>query len=672
GVISNEELVQVGGYQARDEEGNWLYDEENKPVQTGFSQELAEEQNVIFGNASDAQSTAFQVALRFELTEDGLKATVINDSIIEGRDPLYVGDIFGHTCKIYEMQVVPYLTINQDVNSEGQIILPDGSGAIISFNSVKDAQNAKTYSKQIYGNDSTLPQETRGSNVEDLMLGMYGFLDFTYKEGVVAIVESGAAQTSIQADFMRAAQTTTFNYARFTTTYRVKETVSVSNGSSFAKWSLDLYQHDVAYQYQFLGEDELDYVHVAQKYREYLIDKYDLNENGDTTTEHVVTLNFLGAFEKKKLTLGIVHDADYSLTTFKQALEIINELNLSGVKNFNVSYSAWTSDAMDVKADNYVKPANVLGGKSDFYELRDYLIEKSFGFYPEISVTRNRGYDYSYGELKYSPKTVGSTYSVVSDFVVATGLADSSRRAGSMVSPRFYHSLAVNFLKSYVRFGIDGVYASDLGNQKIGDYAKKVQIYTEEGTLYQQDVLSLIEQETENVMLKAPYDYAFGYVTNAVAVPLETTLYPSVDYSIPLYQLVVSGLFDYTGTAVNYNNEYAPEWYFLKALETGSNLAFVVSAEDTKVLLETSYTEYYNAYYINWKQKIINLNNQLNASGIYESRLVSHEYLTDNVVLVGYENGLKLIINFDNDTYQDQATGLAVKGNWYMVMEEGN
>ena len=57
-----------------------------------------------------------------------------------------------------------------------------------------------------------------------IVLGMYGFLDFTQKKGVVAIVDSGAAQTSIQADFMRAAQTTTFNYARFTTTYRVKET----------------------------------------------------------------------------------------------------------------------------------------------------------------------------------------------------------------------------------------------------------------------------------------------------------------------------------------------------------------------------------------------------------------------------------------------------------------
>ena len=300
---------------------------------------------------------------------------------------------------------------------------------------------------------------------------------------------------------MRAAQTTTFNYARFTTAFRVKETVSVSTGSSFAKWSIDLYNSDVVYKYHFLSEDELDYVHVAKKYREYLVNKYDLNEEGDQTKEHVVSLNFLGAFEKKKLTMGIVHDADYSLTTFKQALEIVNELNLNGIKKFNVGYTAWTSDAMDVKADDYVKPARVLGGKKGFYELRDYLVSKSFGFYPEISVTRNRGYDYVYGELKYSPKSVGSTYSVVTDFVIATGLADNSRRAGSMVSPRFYRALVTNYLNSYGRFGIKGVYAEDLGNQRIGDYARKVQIYTEDGALYQQDALKVIQNKV-SMMLK--------------------------------------------------------------------------------------------------------------------------------------------------------------------------
>ena len=60
----------------------------------------------------------------------------------------------------------------------------------------------------------------------------------------------------------------------------------------------------MVYKYHFLSEDELNYVNVAQKYREYLVDKYELDENGDKTKEHVVSLNFLGAFEKKKTIIG--------------------------------------------------------------------------------------------------------------------------------------------------------------------------------------------------------------------------------------------------------------------------------------------------------------------------------------------------------------------------------
>ena len=130
-------------------------------------------------------------------------------------------------------------------------------------------------------------------------------------------------------------------------------------------------------------------------------------------------------------------------------------------------------------------------------------------------------------------------------------------------------------------------------------------------------------------------------------------------------------MFDYSGVPANFENDNLPEWYFLKALETGSNLSFILSAEDTKVLLETNYTENYGAYYLNWKHKIISLNNQLNEVGIYNSRLVSHEFVTDNVVKVEYENGLKLMINFDDDTYQDKASGLAIASNWYIVLEEG-
>ena len=65
------------------------------------------------------------------------------------------------------------------------------------------------------------------------------------------------------------------------------------------------------------------------------------------------------------------------------------------------------------------------------------------------------------------------------------------------------------------------------------------------------------------------------------------------------------------------------------------------------------------------------MNNVLNGTGIYQSRLVSHEFLTDNVVKVGYENGLTIIINYDSENYVDSTNGYSVASNWFAIIEEG-
>ena len=109
----------------------------------------------------------------------------------------------------------------------------------------------------------------------------------------------------------------------------------------------------------------------------------------------------------------------------------------------------------------------------------------------------------------------------------------------------------------------------------------------------------------------------------------------------------------------------------IKAIETGSNLYFEVSASDTSDLLETDYTSYYNSYYANWKEKIISMNKTLNETGIYNSRLVNHEYLNDNLVRVSYENGLTILINYSDSNYIDSSTGIAVRSNWYAVEKLG-
>lgn len=654
----------LGGFQAKDEEGRYLYDENGDPVQAGFTAELAQEQNELFGHDEEAKATSFQVGIRFRLTDEGFKVTVLNESIVEES-----------ASKIYQIELLPYFTVNNDKTSKGQIVVPDGSGAIISFNSVKDVQNADAYIKQIHGDDVTIPKEERGNVSEKILLGMYGFLDFTEKRGVVAIVDKGASLSWIQADFLRASQTTSYNFARFISDLRTYEVVSLSSGSSFNKWTNEMYKGDIVYEYRFLGEDELSYVDVAHTYREYLLEKYadeGLEAYGDTTTSHVPTVRFLGAFEKKKLTLGVVHNKDYALTTFDQAIEILEELNENGVEDFNVAFDAWTDEAMEASLTKNVKPSKVLGGKEGLSRLDKYLAEKGYDFYLLANLATGKGYDYNFGEMKYSPKTVTSDYSTMASFVLSTGLSDSSRKPMAFISPRFYEAYLNNYLKKFDKYATKGIALDDVANMRIGDYSKKGLTYTETSAMYQSMILDrIVTEEGRKVMLSSPFEYALPYTSVATDIPLTATLLPSIDYSIPLYQLVVSGMFDYSGVPANFENDNLPEWYFLKALETGSNLSFILSAEDTKVLLETNYTENYGAYYLNWKHKIISLNNQLNEVGIYNSRLVSHEFVTDNVVKVEYENGLKLMINFDDDTYQDKASGLAIASNWYIVLEEG-
>jgi hypothetical protein len=511
------------------------------------------------------------------------------------------------------------------------------------------------------------------------MFAMYGFLDKTAKKGVLAIADQGANQTSIYANFKRADVASTMNIASFKAIFRESETVYAGTAQTpFLKWSNEFINNDLKYIYQFIKQNDfisndgkIQYVTLANKYREYLIEKYGLIPR-DLTNDNIVNLNFLGAFEKREITFGFVYNNDNSLTTFKQAQDIVQDLQSEGVSLLNVAYTAWTSDEMEPAATASVRASGVLGYNRGFRSFNEYLKDNNIALYPQVNITSNKGYDYLLGNLRYPAKSIGSTYASHRAYVLATGSPNSTIEPISMVSPKFYESLARKYFNSYDRFNINGAFFSDLGNMRVGDYGSKNNIFAENGMSYQIDALEYIASEMNNVMLSAPFDYALKYATFAVDVPLESSLLGYYDFSIPFYQLVVSGLFDYTGPAVNYDSERSMDWYLLKSLETGSNLNFMISYEDTRNLLDTNYTMYYNAYYANWKSRIIYMNNIINQAKIHNNAiLVGHKILQDNVYQVEYSNGAVLVINYNNTIYYDTASGFSVRPNWFTIIQEG-
>ena len=701
GKITSNEQYQYGGYQLRDANGGFVYytDEYGnlRPKQMGLLPEDAVKQNEKFGVSSVISTVAFDICLRFELTDSGMDVTILHDSIKEGigsdnTDP-DAAYYLKHDNSIYKVQVCKYMTVNGDSESTGQIVLPDGSGCVINFNSDKSQQYTFIYpEKRIYASRIAANATSRGNDMESLMLPMYGFIDNTNYKTVVAIVKEGAAQTSISADYLRDKNAPNgllkYNYAFFTTYYRETERVKVTSNAEYTKMSQIMYQGDVVYSYRFMYGVK-NYVDVAKEYRNYLLETYqELNLKKDTTTIGTPTITFLGAYTKKTFKLGIVYEGEYSMTSFDQAKEIVSELSDNGIENMNVMYRSWTEDEGYQELTPDIDVSKEIGGKKKLLEFSNYLKEIGFGFFPEYHLTAGYGYDFSYGNLKYNSKSISGSYASSLSYVLSTGLADSNGKKGGYISPVFYESLADKFLKNYKKLDISGIYLIDLGNRNVSDYNRNHTVYADGSILYQRQTLaefkgvdndyypSFLEPTGNDIMLKSPYDYAFSYADVITCAPIQTSLYGSVNYSIPLYQLVLSGIVDYSYDPVNYRRDNSITWNILKAIETGSNLAFVLTANDTNALLETSYTEYYNSYYPNWKENILYMNDVLNSTGIYDGYLYNHRYITDNVVEVEYKmnsGALKtIIINYENNNYYDEESGYTIKANWFIIMEGGN
>ncbi len=687
-----------GGMFEFDEDGYRVYDENGVAKITYMTLEKASDYNSMLNVVSDSSLPIFGMVLDFTLTEKGLSATLLGDSLVDastvknGKDVVLdeVGNTIGTFNKNFSYTniiVLPYMTYEEvtDVNNKetGMIVVPDGSGAIINFNNGKSNMLASAVNSVYYSTDMTYVSNYKAEETMDLMLGMYGFIYTTptNPRGILAILEKGGNQVSLYAN-------TNDTVSRAYFSCKVRESKDISIGTSvnadvFTKWTQDLCDTDFKFNFVFLGEDEADYVSLANKYREYLIER-DGIEVKDTTKDTVVDINFLGSFEKYALFLGFKYMTPKHLTTFDQATEIINELSTGvdvgdnkklKVNEFNVSYTGWTNEEMEYQVGGSLKVSSVLGGKSDMRSFASYLDSKGIDLYPEMYVTTTKDYDLSFGNLKYTTRNVANETAKKYQFDLATQRVDKTLSATYMISPEYYSTLASSFLNKANKLNITkdnqtnkngGYYLLDLGNLIANNYRKGDLIFGEASVQYQKDALKIISDSGTKIKLKAPYDYAIRYADFITDVPMTSTQRQIYDETIPLYQLVINGLVDYTVETINGTGSKGVNWYYAKALETGSNLSFQISYENPTVLLETDYTYYYQAYYKNWKEHIVTLASNIDTLGIHNGRLVYHENVAKNIAHVKYllQNGsyVELYVNTTVSDYNYQGTVIPAYG----------
>ena len=601
--------------------------------------DLAQDQE-LFNVVPDVVVSKYQVALEYKLTDNGLVVSVLTDSITESDSKNYP------ICKI---DILPYFTSSSfEIENEGNkyatsgcMVIPDGSGAVISLNNGKT--DYAQYSKKVYTTDLAFGNEVKTTEQADVLLPMYAITGnqilntsdevIQNSYAIIARATKGAAQTSINANVSKYYDS--YNKAYFSLILRDSQAVKIGTGyyaKDITKYTENFCQTDFVIEYNISNQTtgyNYTYSDIAKLYQKMLLSDGTLDASKpDTTDNTVVNVELLGVYDYKDNFLGIVYKGHDTMTTFTQAKEIMQTLKEWGANEINLMYLGWRKGGLINESFKNMKFSSKLGSKKEYNEFIKYLDEENITLYPVTSFLEINKYQDLFGKNRYSTRDISSEYTKKYPYDLASNTYNKKANAYYTLSPKFYQKFAEILTKNFKKANpdLEAMAFVKLGGKLVGDYKKHSQYAKYNSVIEQTNAFEIMQQGGINkISLQAPYEFAIKYATNITELPYESTLKEIFDYSIPFYQLVFSGYRDYSGININANDEKSITSHLMDIFATGSNIAFTFSYDNSSKLIQTDYNYYYYTQYSQWEQEVKTVLNELAKYHLHEYVLVNHE-----------------------------------------------
>lgn len=558
---------------------------------------------------------------------------------------------------ITKIEVLPYLGAGS-TSDEGYILVPEGNGGVINFNNNKSEQNP--YYAQVYGWDYGEQRDSM-TDENDAAFPVFGMS----KNGssMLCILEDYASVASIKADV--SGRNHSYNYvdATYTTLHDASLKMSAKTDRSVIVYEKQKPTGSIKQRYLFLNTDS--YAKMSEAYRNYLMDKYPgLTKKTDTSLPVNVTL--IGAVDQVKQRLGLPVSVPVALTTYNDALKILEDLKKDGYDNLSIKLSGWMNGGLKQTNLSSVSPLNELGGKSKLKKFLQYGNQVGVPIYLDGMVEnvydKNLfdGFIINRDAAKYSSRQVVKLY----DFSpVYFGLEDWND-CYYFVKPQVTISYIQN-LADYGKKNSTGIALADVGHILGADYNPKNLTTRQQVVEMQQKELEKIASEGTDLFVTGGNDYVLPYVDFISDMDLNGYNYQIIDYMVPFYSMAIHGLVDYSGTSLNLSGDYQD--MVLKSAESGAGLSFTYMKEDTSILQDSNYTFLFAAEYDKWKDNANKIYSryQSELGHCFDQYITDHVCLADGVFVTSYEDGTKVYVNYKPTDYEHN--GLIVPARDYVV-----
>ncbi len=561
----------------------------------------------------DIVPAGVKVCIEFALNEDGFSVKVPSEKIEE----------YGAFSAV-SIDLLPFFAGAAD-GQDGYFFYPDGSGAIMRLDDPSHVGEA-AMSYNIYGdiqNNQNLKgrfEQAEASVLLPVFGANYG------KKGFVSYITKGEESSQITINPSSMVMKVNFIYPSFQ--FRRGFDDPRVKGQSVKKYDNEQLMTEYEVHYEILPEGKAQYADMAVAYREYLMANGLMPQEG----RHGLSLSldfFMGVIEQ-----GLILDTFQNVTSFAQAQEILEDLKSSVDTPLEVSLLGWTKSGYGTEPKFF--PANSkLGGNKGLTALAKY--------------TRENGINLSLGANFLTARADVSGYSQTTDIVFLGNyqVLTNKRSSIRVISPDTAYENYESFMKKAQKYELSGLKLENIGDMLYYNYGERSPVLASECKENWKKMLSETRDAFGSVTSEGGNLYVLAYADTVTQIPTEDLGYQMTTSEVPFYQIVVHGSVRYTGEALNLSSD--AEKLRLKWIEYGYTPYFEITYESAEKLVNTDYNELFTSSYKDWKDDIVATCQELKPAwdAIQDAKMVSHEKVAENVFCTGYDNGVKIYVNYN-------------------------
>jgi len=622
--------------------------------EAGYTYEDYFEDSMRYEVSGEAVKPAFSMTMRYILDGRSLVVNVPFDRI--GYRPAY---------PVTQMTLLPFMGAGSD-NEDGYIMVPDGSGALIYFNNGK--QNQVPFSIRVFGWDEAMPRDVV---VSDNKAAFPAFGIHKNGAALFCVIEEGSAYASVRADV--AGRNSSWNrvYPVFSMVHGALMDIAGRNQRAVYLYEANLpVGESVTLRYTPCASP--GYMGMAEEYRSWLLEKHPNLRNKNKTDGVPVAVEIVGAVNKTQHRFGLPFDLPLKLTSYKETQAMINDFAGFGWKNVYIKLNGWFNRSVEHTVPTKIKLINVLGSRRDFIGIIDTAAKNNYSVFPEVDFMFMRDVGLFSGFNLYSDASRYVSRERVQRYpfsFIWFGERTQWGKINYLARPAVVEKLIDNFFKRSAKLEINNVAFRNMGSKLAGDYNERRHVSREASMGKRQEKFEQLTQAGSEFIVNSGFVYSIPWASLVTDMLIDEQFFGITDAAIPFYQIVLHGLIPYTGRAINLAEDYTKN--LLKTVESGAGLYFSFKTEETAILQETKFRQFYANEYAKWVGDANSLYRRFTQDfgHLYNQLITDHVILSHGVTITEYEDGTRVVVNASDNAWN--FNGRNINANSYIVLRRG-